>query len=117
MHSKFDFEAVQARLSRWSDVALALAIVTVIALLVFRIDQHALDFFLAVNLAVSFVVLLAAVYASDATFPTLLLLTTLLPGSASTSRRRASSCSKATRARSSARSVSSWSQGDVVVGA
>jgi type III secretion protein V len=63
------------------DVAFALAVLAVVALLVTPLGPRALDALLAVNLAVSATVLVVTLFARDAlrltSFPTLLLLTTL----------------------------------------
>ncbi len=63
------------------DVALALSVLAVVALLVTPLGPRALDALLAVNLAVAATVLVVTLFARDAlrlaSFPTLLLLTTL----------------------------------------
>jgi type III secretion protein V len=70
-----------ARVRGGGDVAFALAVLAVVALLVTPLGPRALDALLAVNLAVAATVLVVTLFARDAlrlaSFPTLLLLTTL----------------------------------------
>ncbi len=69
------------RIRGGGDVAFALAVLAVVALLVTPLGPRALDALLAVNLAVAATVLVVTLFARDAlrlaSFPTLLLLTTL----------------------------------------
>lgn len=66
----------------WADAALAGVILAVVGLMIVPLPTWLLDLLLAGNLATSVVVLLVALYVSDAlkiaSFPTLLLLTTLI---------------------------------------
>jgi type III secretion protein V len=65
-----------------ADAALAALVVTVVGLMVVPLPTHLLDLLLAANLTFSVVLLLVALYASDAlkiaAFPTVLLITTLV---------------------------------------
>ncbi|MFO7171542.1 MAG: flagellar biosynthesis protein FlhA [Bacillota bacterium] len=67
--------------SKYSDVLFAVAVVAVVAMMVIRVPPVVLDFLLAFNLAMSMVVVLAAIYTREplefSIFPTLLLITTL----------------------------------------
>ena len=69
------------RLRKNSDVALAVGVVGILCLLVFRVPPGAMDYFLATNIAVSLSILLIALYIPNAlklpSFPTILLLATL----------------------------------------
>lgn len=64
-----------------SDLLLAAAVVCVVGVLVIGASPAAMDLLLGVNLSLSFTILLASIYVTDASklpaFPTLLLLTTL----------------------------------------
>lgn len=75
------FSKVNSLLARQADVALALAVICVLGLLVFRIPPLLLDTLLAINIAISALVLLLALYVRDIkqfpSFPTIILLTTL----------------------------------------
>ncbi len=66
----------------WADATLAAVILAVVGLMIVPLPTWLLDLLLAGNLAASVVVLLVALYVSDAlkigSFPTLLLLTTLI---------------------------------------
>jgi len=66
----------------WADAVLAAVILAVVGLMIVPLPTWLLDLLLAGNLATSVVVLLVALYVSDAlkiaSFPTLLLLTTLI---------------------------------------
>jgi type III secretion protein V len=69
------------RLDRASDLILAIAVLVAIGLMIVRIPPHAMDYFIAINLGVSVIILLTALYIRDLlkfpAFPTILLLTTL----------------------------------------
>jgi flagellar biosynthesis protein FlhA len=84
-----------------ADAALAALVITIVGLMVVPLPTWLLDLLIASNLAISVVILLVALYVSDAlkiaAFPTLLLITTLYR-----------LCCRPTRARSFERSVSSW---------
>lgn len=73
--------AIRTTFGRFGDLILAAAIVSIIFLLVVKVDPRAMDVLLTTNLAMSALVLLVALYAPDArrlpSFPTILLLTTL----------------------------------------
>lgn len=73
--------AIRTTFGRFGDLILAAGIVSIIFLLVVKVDPRVMDVLLTTNLAVSALVLLVALYAPDArrlpSFPTILLLTTL----------------------------------------
>jgi type III secretion protein V len=66
---------------RYSDVALAALVVGIIAMMIIPLPTQVLDILLATNISLAVVVLLASIYITEpiriATFPTLLLITTL----------------------------------------
>jgi type III secretion protein V len=68
-------------LSKYSDIVLAFGVVVIIGLLIFRVTTEVMDILLALNISVSCLILLTALYIPDAmklpSFPTILLLTTL----------------------------------------
>ncbi len=72
---------VRAFLTRYSDLALAALVVAIVGMMIVPLPTLLLDLLISVNIAVAVVLLLVAIYVSDAlkiaTFPTLLLLTTL----------------------------------------
>jgi len=72
---------VRAFLSKYSDLALAGLVVAIVGMMIVPLPTPLLDFLISVNIATGVVLLLVAIYVSDAlkiaTFPTLLLLTTL----------------------------------------
>jgi type III secretion protein V len=72
---------VRALLTRHSDVGLALLVVLSVGMLVVPLPAFLLDFFITLNIAAAVTLLLVAIYVGDtlkiATFPSLLLLTTL----------------------------------------
>ncbi|HEY7116349.1 MAG TPA: flagellar biosynthesis protein FlhA, partial [Tepidisphaeraceae bacterium] len=74
-------ERMNSALSKHSDILLAVGVVIIVALLIFRVDQTVMDFLLALNISASLLILLTALYIPDAmklpSFPTILLLTTL----------------------------------------
>jgi type III secretion protein V len=74
-------ERVNSLLSKYSDLLLAGAVVLIVGILVIRIPPEMMDCLLAVNIGISALVLLVALYIPDASkfpsFPTILLLTTL----------------------------------------
>ncbi|MFT4538953.1 MAG: type III secretion protein V [Planctomycetota bacterium] len=69
------------KIQRHSDLILAIGVVVIIGLLIVRIPPQAMDYFLAINISLGFVVLMVSLYVKDAlkvpSFPTILLLTTL----------------------------------------
>jgi type III secretion protein V len=72
---------VRTLLARHSDLALAGLVVAIVGMMIVPLPTPLLDFLISVNIATAVVLLLVAIYVSDAlkiaTFPTLLLLTTL----------------------------------------
>src|SRR5262245_18715340 len=72
---------VRTLLSRHSDLALAGLVVAIVGMMIVPLPTPLLDLLISVNIATGVVLLLVAIYVSDAlkiaTFPTLLLLTTL----------------------------------------
>lgn len=83
---------VRTLLTRYSDMALAGLVIAIVGMMIVPLPTPLLDLLISVNIATGVVLLLVAIYVSDAlkiaTFPTLL----LCP-------RRASSCCAPTRAR------------------
>jgi type III secretion protein V len=72
---------VEGLLSRYADLALAGLVVSIVAMMVVPLPTPLLDLLISVNIASAVTLLLVSIYVSDAlkiaTFPTLLLLTTL----------------------------------------
>ena len=72
---------VHALLTRYSDIVLALLVVLSIGMMIVPVPAFVLDLSITLNIAAAVVLLLVAIYVGDAlkiaTFPTLLLLTTL----------------------------------------
>jgi type III secretion protein V len=72
---------VRGLLTRYSDLALAGVVVAIVGMMIVPLPTPLLDLLISVNIAAGVVLLLVAIYVSDAlkiaTFPTLLLLTTL----------------------------------------
>jgi type III secretion protein V len=72
---------VRTLLSRYSDLGLAGLVVAIVGMMIVPLPTALLDLLISVNIAVGVVLLLVAIYVTDAlkiaTFPTLLLLTTL----------------------------------------
>lgn len=72
---------VRGALSRWADLALAALVVSIVALMIVPLPPAVLDVLIALNIAGAITLLLVSVYVANAlriaTFPTLLLLTTL----------------------------------------
>jgi type III secretion protein V len=72
---------LRALLSRHADLALAALVVAIVGMMIVPLPAPLLDLLISVNIAGAVVLLLVAIYVSDAlkiaTFPTLLLLTTL----------------------------------------
>lgn len=75
------FGMINSGLAKFSDVALALGVVAILATLIIRIEPWMMDILLAINITVSALVLLVALYVSDSgrltALPTVLLMTTL----------------------------------------
>jgi type III secretion protein V len=72
---------IRALLSRYSDLALAALVVSIVAMVIIPLPTFLLDLLISLNIAVAVTLLLISIYVTDAlriaTFPTLLLLTTL----------------------------------------
>src|SRR5688572_27175510 len=69
------------RISRSSDIVLALVIFAILGMIILPVSPHVIDYLIAVNLTVSVALLMVALYIPGAThlsiFPSLLLITTL----------------------------------------
>lgn len=69
------------RISRSSDVALAVLIIGILAMIIIPVNPHVIDYLIALNLAASVSLLMVALYVPSAVhlsiFPSLLLITTL----------------------------------------
>src|SRR5919197_3065882 len=74
-------DTIWSRLNRYSDVLLAGSVCAIVAMMIVPLPEWLLDLLIIVNLSVTLVILLVAVYARDAlhfsVFPSLLLITTL----------------------------------------
>jgi type III secretion protein V len=72
---------VRGLLSRYADLALAGLVVSIVGMMIVPLPTPLLDLLISVNIAAAVTLLLVAIYVTDAlktaTFPTLLLLTTL----------------------------------------
>jgi type III secretion protein V len=72
---------VAAFLRRYSDIALAGVVVLIVGMMIIPLPTTVLDLLIAANMSVAVILLLVAIYVSDAlkiaTFPTILLITTL----------------------------------------
>src|SRR5450432_2398121 len=72
---------VRLLLARYADLALAALVVSIVGMMIVPLPTPLLDLLISVNIAAAVTLLLVAIYVSDAlkiaTFPTLLLLTTL----------------------------------------
>ena len=72
---------VRLLLARYADIALAALVVSIVGMMIVPLPTPVLDLLISVNIAAAVTLLLVAIYVSDAlkiaTFPTLLLLTTL----------------------------------------
>jgi type III secretion protein V len=72
---------VRALFTRHSDLALAALVISIVGMMIVPLPTFLLDLLISLNVAVAVVLLLISIYVSDAlkiaTFPTLLLLTTL----------------------------------------
>lgn len=68
-------------ISRSSDLALALLIIAILAMIILPLNPHVIDYLIAVNLAISVALLMVSLYIPSAVnlsiFPSLLLITTL----------------------------------------
>lgn len=74
-------EASMQRISRTSDIALAILIISILAMIIIPVNPHVIDYLIALNLSVSVLLLMVALYIPSAVqlsiFPSLLLITTL----------------------------------------
>jgi type III secretion protein V len=74
-------ESLKGRLTRHADVALAVLVVAVVGMMIVPMPTWLLDILISTNIAASVILLLTAIYVTNplriATFPTLLLITTL----------------------------------------
>src|ERR671931_1614364 len=74
-------DSIWSRLNRYSDVLLAGFVCAIVGMMIVPLPEWLLDLLIIVNLSVSLVILLVAIYARDAlqfsVFPSLLLITTL----------------------------------------
>src|SRR4051812_41233174 len=74
-------DQLTALMAKHSDIILAIGVVVIVGLLIFRVDQTIMDFLFALNIGLACLVLFTALYIPDAmklpSFPTILLLTTL----------------------------------------
>ena len=72
---------VRALFARYSDIALATLVALIVGMMIVPLPTFLLDLFISLNIAVAVTMLLISIYVSDAlkiaTFPTLLLITTL----------------------------------------
>lgn len=73
--------SLKARLTRHADIALAVFVVAIVGMMIVPMPTWLLDILISTNISVSVILLLTAIYVSEplriATFPTLLLVTTL----------------------------------------
>lgn len=78
---KFKLGGVNEIISKYSDVVLALLVVAVIGMIIIPLPTWMIDILLTVNITIGILILLVALYISDAlkiaSFPTLLLITTI----------------------------------------
>lgn len=79
--SRIGGERSLSNISKGSDVALALIIIGILAMIILPVGPHVIDYLIALNLAISVSVLMVALYIPSAVhlsiFPSLLLITTL----------------------------------------
>ena len=75
------FGGLNAVIARYSDLILAALVISVLGMIIIPLPPWLLDFLITSDLAIGVVILLAALYISDAlkiaSFPTILLMTTL----------------------------------------
>ena len=73
--------AVLSKLSKYSDIVVALAIITIIIMMIIPLPPFLLDLLLSVNITIALVIIMVAVYNIEpldfSVFPSLLLITTL----------------------------------------
>ncbi|MEI8366184.1 MAG: type III secretion system export apparatus subunit SctV [Parachlamydiaceae bacterium] len=74
-------EASMQRISKSSDIALAVLIIGILAMIIIPVNPHIIDYLIALNLSISVALLMVALYIPSAVqlsiFPSLLLITTL----------------------------------------
>ena len=74
-------EASMQRISKSSDIALAVLIIGILAMIIIPVNPHVIDYLIALNLSISVALLMVALYIPSAVqlsiFPSLLLITTL----------------------------------------
>jgi len=74
-------EASMQRISKSSDIALAILIIGILAMIIIPVNPHIIDYLIALNLTISVALLMVALYIPSAVqlsiFPSLLLITTL----------------------------------------
>lgn len=74
-------EMAMQRISRSSDIALAILIIAILAMIIVPVNPHVIDYLIALNLSISVALLMVALYIPSAVqlsiFPSLLLITTL----------------------------------------
>lgn len=74
-------EMAMQRISRTSDIALAVLIIAILAMIIVPVNPHIIDYLIAINLGISVALLMVALYIPSAVqlsiFPSLLLITTL----------------------------------------
>jgi type III secretion protein V len=72
---------LRGALSRWSDLALAALVVSIVGMMIVPLPPTVLDVLISLNIGIALTLLLVSIYVTEAlriaTFPTLLLLTTL----------------------------------------
>jgi type III secretion protein V len=74
-------EVAMQRISRSSDVALAVLVIAILVMIIIPLNPHVIDYLIALNLSISVALLMVALYIPSALqlsiFPSLLLITTL----------------------------------------
>lgn len=74
-------ERAMQRISRSSDIALAVLIIAILTMIIIPLNPHVIDYLIAINLSISVALLMVALYIPSAVqlsiFPSLLLITTL----------------------------------------
>lgn len=74
-------EVAMQRISKSSDIALAVLIIAILAMIIVPVNPHVIDYLIALNLSISVALLMVALYIPSAVqlsiFPSLLLITTL----------------------------------------
>jgi type III secretion protein V len=74
-------ETAMQRISKSSDIALAILVIGILAMIIIPVNPHIIDYLIAINLSISVALLMVALYIPSAVqlsiFPSLLLITTL----------------------------------------